>query len=182
MKIRPATEKILLGILMTGPKHGYELMRFLKDELGATWHVGTSQLYALLKRLEREKLITSSLERQETRPSKRVVSLTPEGKARILQWLNKPTAHVRDLRIEFLVKLFFFHYLGLEGGDDLIDAQTRVLENTRKRLLEKSGREKDRYQRLTIECKMISVESWLNWLKNKAAPFINDMERISDNA
>ena len=180
MKIKPATEHILLGILMSGPKHGYEIMRFLDVELGATWHVGASQLYALLKRLEREGLITSSLEKQNSRPSKRMVSLTRNGKALFVKWLHKPTAHVRDLRMEFLAKLFFFHHLDLKGGDDLIDAQIRILEHTRERLLEKSKREKESYQRLVIECKMISLESWLNWLKNKAKPFISDLEKMSD--
>jgi len=48
VKTKPSTEYALLGALMAGPKHGYEIMQFLSTALGSTWHIGTSQLYALL--------------------------------------------------------------------------------------------------------------------------------------
>ena len=74
MKTKPSTEYVLLGALFLGPKHGYEIMQFLDSTLQSTWQVSTSQLYALLKRLEHDGLLESNLERQETRPSKRVFS------------------------------------------------------------------------------------------------------------
>jgi len=142
MKTKPSTEYALLGALMTGPKHGYEIMQFLGAALGSTWHIGTSQLYALLRRLEGDNLLGSSLETQDTRPSKRVFSLTPAGEKRFLDWLQAPTEHVRDLRIEFLAKIFFFDRLSLKGGVALISAQTQVLEQIRKRIKQREEKRK----------------------------------------
>ncbi|MBW1730137.1 MAG: PadR family transcriptional regulator [Deltaproteobacteria bacterium] len=174
MKTRPASEYALLGALMSGPKHGYEILQFLDSSLGSTWYVGTSQLYSLLKRLEREGLVVSSVEPQETRPSKRVFSITPEGKKAFESWVYCPTEHVRDLRIEFLAKLFFFHYLSLKGGSQLLVAQIQVLEQIKERLKEKQQKEKDPYSMLVLRFKMTTLEAWLQWLIKEATPFIGE--------
>ena len=58
-------EYVLLGTLMPGPKHGYEISQFLGIGLGYTWQVDTSQFYNLFKRLEWEGLVNSSLKTQD---------------------------------------------------------------------------------------------------------------------
>ncbi|MDY7038981.1 MAG: PadR family transcriptional regulator [Thermodesulfobacteriota bacterium] len=172
MKTKPSTEYALLGALISGPRHGYEIMRFLNTALGSTWHVGGSQLYTLLKRLEEANLLSSNVETQETRPSKRVFSLMPAGKVAFLEWLHSTTEHVRDLRIEFLGKLFFFDRLSLKEGDKLIEAQMHLLQQIRERIREKEKTEKDPFNRLVLGFKTATVEAWLQWLIKKAAPFI----------
>ena len=111
MKTKPSTDYILLGSLMDGPKHGYEIRQFMNETLDSTWFVGTSQLYLLLKKLEHAGLLRSSLKHQTTRPSKRIYCLTTEGQAAFTSWLYEPIEHVRDFRFEFLAKLFFFNRL-----------------------------------------------------------------------
>ena len=172
MKTKPSTEYALLGALMSGPRHGYEIMQFLDTALGSTWHVGTSQLYALLKRLERDNLLRSGVEIQDTRPSKRIFSLTSGGKKVFMDWLKSPTEHVRDLRIEFLAKLFFFDMLSLKGGNELIKAQVQVLKQMKERIQQKQEKEKDPFNKLVLGFKMVTVESWLQWLIKHATPFI----------
>lgn len=174
MKIKPFTEYVLLGTLMSGPKHGYEIMQFLDIDLGSTWRVGTSQLYTVLKRLEWEGLISSSLELQEDRPSKRVFSLSQAGKKSFLVWVHCPTENVRDLRIEFLAKLFFFERLRLKGGATLIDNQLKLMNKSKKKLQQRYENETDPYHRLILDFKMSTVESWLDWLDTKAKPFIKN--------
>ncbi len=172
MKKKPFTEYVLLGTLMSGPKHGYEIRQFLGTALGSTWHVGTSQLYNLLKRLEWEGLVSSSLETQEDRPSKRVFSLSEAGEKSFLVWLNCSTDNVRDLRVEFLAKLFFFQRLRLEGGEDLIKRQNKVMNKTKERLLKRFKDEEAPYDRLVLDFKMLTVDAWLEWLDTKAKTFI----------
>jgi len=176
VKTTPSTEYALLGALMPGPKHGYEIMQFLGAALGSAWHVGTSQLYTLLRRLEGDKFLCSKLEIQDTRPSKRIFSLTPAGKRRFLAWLKAPTEHVRDLRIEFLAKLFFFDRLSLEGGAELIEAQIQVLEQIRTRIRQRQEEEKDPFNRLVCGFKIATVEAWLQWLAKQALPFVNEVK------
>jgi len=176
VKTKPSTEYALLGALMTGPKHGYEIMQFLGTALGSTWHIGTSQLYALLRRLEEDNLLCSKLKTQDTRPSKRIFSLIPAGKELFLAWLQTPTEHVRDLRIEFLAKLFFFDRLSLKGGAQLIKAQIQVLEQTRERIEQRQEKEEVPFNRLVFGFKIATVEAWLQWLIKQAKPFINEVQ------
>ncbi len=172
MRKKPFTEYVLLGTLMSGPKHGYEIRQFLGTALGSTWHVGTSQLYNLLKRLEWEGLVGSCLETQEDRPSKRVFSLSEAGEKSFLVWLHCSTDNVRDLRVEFLTKLFFFQRLGLEGGEKLINRQIKVMNKAKERLQQRYENGEDPYDRLVLDFKISTVEAWLDWLYTKAKTFI----------
>lgn len=172
MKTQPATEYALLGALMSGPRHGYDLVQFLNASLGSTWYVSTSQLYTLLKRLERLGLLRSSIEAQETRPSKRVFALSPEGKKAFDKWLRRPTKHVRNLRVEFLAKLFFFKSLSLEGGEGLVDAQVTLLEGMRENTIKLTQQRKNPYQLLVLDSKLATIELWIDWLGEKGRRFV----------
>jgi PadR family transcriptional regulator AphA len=172
MKSRLNTEYALLGALFQGPKHGYEIMHFLDSALESTWQVSSSQLYVVLKRLESQGLLKCSLKAQKTRPAKRVFSLTPAGKKGFLEWLQSPVEHVRDLRIEFIAKLFFFHRLSVKGGEDLIRIQIESLEEVKKKLKKGRDKENDSFKNLVFGIKMMTIEAWLQWLKKQAAPFL----------
>ena len=173
MKIKPSTEYAILGALANEPKHGYDIARFLESGLDATWYVSTSQLYTLLKKLERHGYLSSRVTPQETRPSKRMFSLTPKGQDVFLTWLRQPSEHVRDLRIEFLAKIFFFNHLGLKGGEALIDAQRRLLLKKKAALLEKRRRMNNSFQKLVFSSKTSTLDAWLDWLKKEAEPFLS---------
>ena len=174
MKTKPATEYALLGAVMKAPRHGYEILQFLNSTLGSTWHVGTSQLYTLLKKLEARGLLDSCFEKQETRPSRRIFSLTSEGRRAFLDWLHRPTQHVRDVRIEFLAKLFFFRRLSLEGADKIIEAQIRVFGKTGERLKDRQEKTADPYEKLALGFKTATLEAWHRWLVQEAMPFIRE--------
>ena len=176
MKTTPSTKYAILGALMPCPKHGYEILQFLDSHLDPTWHISSSQLYLLLGKLEAESLLRSSVEIQKNRPSKRVFLLTPAGRKVFLGWIHSPTAHVRDLRIEFLAKIFFFNYLSLEGGDELIKAQIEILEQIGGKIKQKQQNEKDNFKELVLGFKIATVDAWAEWLVREARPFINEIQ------
>ncbi len=175
MKTLPASEYALLGTLMTGPLHGYQIRSFLREGLGATWHIPTSQLYAQLKRLEERGYLRSSMEAQESRPSRRVFELTGEGREAFLDWLRAPVHHVRDLRVEFLAKLFFLHRLSLDGTG-LIKEQERVLERALAGMEKRMKREEDPHRRLSAGFKRVTARAWLQWLLEEAQPFVEEIK------
>jgi DNA-binding PadR family transcriptional regulator len=176
MKTLPASEYALLGALMTGPRHGYEIRALLREGLGPTWHIPTSQLYAQLKRLEERGDLGSSLEPQESRPSRRVFELTDRGRDRFLGWVSSPVRHVRDLRVEFLAKLFFVRRLALDGSP-LLRGQERILEQTFSRMNDRLERETDPHRRLTAGFKRATARAWRDWLREEARPFVQEVER-----
>lgn len=174
MKTQPASEYALLGALMTGPRHGYEIRAFLREGLGATWHIPTSQLYAQLKRLQERGLLRSSLESQDSRPAKRVFELTDEGRHAFLVWVHAPVRHVRDLRVEFLAKLFFIRELGLDGSR-LIQDQKNTLERALERMNDRVEREKNPHSRLSAGFKRATAKAWRRWLQDEARPFVEEI-------
>ena len=76
MSFKISAENALLGILMAGPKHGYELHGYMSARMNEFWQLSMSQIYALLKRLEREGFVVSKQEQQENRPARKTFSLT----------------------------------------------------------------------------------------------------------
>jgi PadR family transcriptional regulator AphA len=174
MNISTSTEFVVLGALMPGSKHGYEIMQFLSSALEPAWRVSTSQLYLLLKRLELAEMVHSSLESQKTRPSKRVFGLTNQGKKVFVQWLQTPVEHVRDFRTEFLTKLFFFYHLALPGADDLLDREIRAIEQLKRSVRERKKREEDVFMALVYGFKNHTIESLLTWLRQDVHAFVKE--------
>jgi DNA-binding PadR family transcriptional regulator len=181
MTLKSLAEYAILGTLITGPKHGYEIMQFLGSALEDTWQPSTSQLYVLLKRLKQEELCDSRAEKQETRPSKRVFTLTDSGKRTFLAWQVTPVTHVRDFRMEFLCKMFFFDYLSLSGGKDLIKKQSQVLEAVLDAIKRKYRDDDSEFTQLVLGFKVRTVENLLSWLHEEASPFIDRKERKTEN-
>ncbi len=175
MKTKPSSEYALLGALMPGEKHGYEILKFLEESLVDFWSISSSQLYLVLKKLESRGLVASAVQAQESRPSKRMFSLTVEGRQEFLQWVQSPVVHVRDLRIEFLAKLFFYEYLALPEGAALIRAQRNVLAKVRGRIAQKQTRESGRFQQTMLDFKLCTLDAWIRWLDGPAATFIREI-------
>ena len=174
MKISTSTEFVILGALMTGSKHGYEIIQFLSSALEPAWRVSTSQLYLLLKRLELAEMVDSSLETQKTRPSKRVYGLTNLGRKVFVQWLQTPVEHVRDFRTEFLTKMFFFYHLALPGADRLLEGQIRAIEKLRLRVHDRKKMEDDVFMALVYGFKNHTIESLLAWLRQDVRTFVKE--------
>ena len=65
----------ILSLLSDEPKHGYQLMKEMKERSGGTYHASAGSIYPTLQQLEDEGLILSRRE-----DSRRVYRLTPAGK------------------------------------------------------------------------------------------------------
>jgi len=172
MAPKSPTEYVVLGALMSGARHGYEILQFLGSALEATWRLSTSQLYMLLKRLEQEGCLESHSESQGTRPPKRVFHLTGKGRKAFLEWLSTPVEHVRDFRMEFLCKMFFFDSLSLAGAHELVEAQIRVLEKMLDKIQRRADKDESGFMKLVYGFKARNAESLLSWLRQEARPFV----------
>lgn len=107
-----ATEYTLLGLIaragVDGPAHGYDLQRHLADSsLSHVIRVEPGMMYHYLKKLAGRGLITAEVSSQEGRPARRLHTLTAEGRAALEAWIVDPVATTREMRLEFLLKLWF---------------------------------------------------------------------------
>jgi len=149
---------------MSQPRHGYELYQELSRELGWVWRIGLSQLYAQLKQLEADGLVTARAELQATRPSRKVYHLTPVGQEAFLDWLHQPSRHIRDIRLEFLARLYFFRRLALPGLEQLVAAQKAVCQAQVEALAGSTVERDDAFGRLVIEFRQGQLRAIIDWL------------------
>lgn len=160
-------EQALLGLLMEGSMHGYDLHQRVEEELGQIWYMGISNVYGALKRLAQADQVESTLSPQESRPPRKIYRITPAGRRSFLDWVQRPVPTIRDMRVEFPAKLYFFHALGLEGVEELIAAQEAVCRERVERL-ERSAAQfgPHDFDRLILDFRRRQVEAILEWLKS----------------
>lgn len=154
----------VLGVLCQGPSHGYDLCRELRDRLGEVWGMRTSHIYALLAGLEKDGLVRHGLVRQETRPAKKVFSITDEGRLVFLEWLRSPVMNVRDLRLEFLAKLHFARFDSPTVVADLIANQLSVCRDSRNRLRSNRAQCRTETECATLDFRLAMLEASEAWL------------------
>lgn len=83
-----ALQEALAALLLAGPSHGYQLMATLESELGPLWETRASRIYLTVARMEHEGLVTSTRVRQDNRPDRRLLHLTPRGRSIAQRWLD----------------------------------------------------------------------------------------------
>src|SRR5574337_911276 len=124
MHVSEPAEYAMLGLLEGQPMHGYEMFQqFEGGTLGEIVHLEMSQMYAFLKKLERLHYVESQLELQGTRPPRKIFHLTAAGREAFFQWLTQPVEKPREVRILFLIKLYFVRRFRPEQTRSLIDGQ-----------------------------------------------------------
>jgi len=160
-------EYALLGFLYSQPNHGYDLHRLLIAELGETWHVSQSQTYNILKRLETQGCISSTIVEQEKLPAIQYLRITPAGRRRFEAWLERPTgSSVRVIRLEFITRLYFARKLAPEKIPPMLEAQTTEVQNTLARLETSWAALPDgqTFNRLSLQLRIRQLKSILDWL------------------
>lgn len=129
-KLGPA-EHSLLGLLATtGAEgvHGYDLARqYTHGALGEIIRLESGMLYHHLKKLDRYGMITTQIERQADRPDRQLHTLTDHGREQLDTWLRAPVRATREIRLDFLLKLFFTRRLFPGHLNTLIEQQRTVL-------------------------------------------------------
>ena len=129
MQISEPAEYAILGLLKTRSMHGYEMFQqFESGALGQIVHLEMSQMYAFLKKLERLEYIEPQLKTQGARPPRKIFHLTPTGNTLFLDWLRQPVEKPRDIRILFLIKLYFARRFLATRTVELIELQIQACQ------------------------------------------------------
>ena len=160
----PSPQPALLGFLMDRPRHGYELHQEFSRELGQVWRVGLSQLYAQIRQLEEAGLVTVRTEPQPNRPPRKVYHPTPAGREAFLDWVHRPTPHLRHIRLEFLAHLYFFRRLALPDLDRLVAEQKALYCARVESLAHAAAETDDDFLRLVLEFRQGQFEAVIHWL------------------
>lgn len=123
-------EWAVLGLLAEHPSHGFALTKELGPHgtVGRVWSLRTPLVYRALSSLVAKGLAApSGSERSDVGPQRQLVTITPEGRGLLGEWLAAPVRHVRDVRSLLMLKLALAERLGHDVSP-LLDAQRRSLE------------------------------------------------------
>ena len=124
MQISEPAEYAILGLLEGQPMYGYEMFQqFQNGTLRQIVHLEMSQMYAFLKKLERLAYIEAELEQQGIRPPRRIFHLTDTGRAVFHTWLTTPVERPREIRVFFLLKLYFVRQIIPDQTAHLIEQE-----------------------------------------------------------
>ncbi len=167
MRLEKTSALALLGLLRDAPHHGYELHHHLSDPagLGQVWRLGISQLYADLKTLEASGLISATLQTQAARPAKKVFALTDAGRAMFAKWMVTPSRGLREMRIEFIVRLYFARSDGAPAVAALVARQDQSLSAELARLL-RAPDAPGEFDRLVRTFRINQIRAARKWLQS----------------
>ena len=114
------TELSILGLVAwSGEASGYELHKRAESSVGFIWAPARSQLYAVLKRLAADGLVSGRRVAQSDRPDKVLCSITDAGRDVLAEWLGRVEPIEPEDRDGMLLKLFF----GASGDPDALRRQ-----------------------------------------------------------
>ena len=164
-----ALEYILLAVLDEKSCHGYDLFRELNElhAIQLIWNLKQSMLYALLEKLEHEGLIVGQIVVGESRPSRREYSLTNHGRQTLLDWMGSPVKHGREMRQDFLARLYFASKKNNQTALALVEKQKKECclwldgWQKQKKDLERVGG----YDHFVITFRISQVQAMLDWLE-----------------
>lgn len=85
-------ECFVLGLVwQLGGCSAYDVRRTMGDSPSSQWSASTGAIYPLMRRLQRQGLLTMKLEKTGQR-ARRVYTITPSGKRTLRQWVGPPLA------------------------------------------------------------------------------------------
>ncbi len=156
----------LLGLLRTRSMHGYEMARAFEGQgLGEVCPVEQSLLYSYLRNLEGRGLIDWKEQRVGRRPPRKQYSLTKSGTAKADEWLHSPVQKLRQVRYEFLVKLYVLHELDRRAERELVRAQVAVCDEYLQSVASRLSNAGENFERLIASSKLSAAQGTAMWLR-----------------
>jgi DNA-binding PadR family transcriptional regulator len=123
-----AKELFILGRVSLRPTHGHEIMRTLRESRADLWiELSEKHVYYVLRKLDREGLVTSTEERVGGLPPRNVYSVTDAGRAALAEMLSADDLTRAMPHSEFDVLLGMLSYT--DALDD--EAKSAVLRKRR---------------------------------------------------
>jgi DNA-binding PadR family transcriptional regulator len=160
-------EFALLGFLIAGPSHGYDLHQRFVVEMVHVWHMSQSQAYAILKRLESRGDISAHIIEQEKLPARQMLRITAQGRRRFFEWLELGIGTTaRSIRLEFLTRLYFTQLHRPENTAQIYQAQFAEIEfkiDQLESVLENLPPEQT-FNRLSLDLRLQQMRLIKNWM------------------
>lgn len=83
--IKGTLDLLILKTLSLGPKHGYDISKWVRWKTGGTIRIEDSALYQALRRMENKGLLESEWKQSPTGREAKFYQLTPEGNNQLMK-------------------------------------------------------------------------------------------------
>ena len=74
---------VVLGVLATGPRHGYAIAKEVREQSGGMLKLGEGQLYPTLYHLEEQGWVVAEWENEDSDQPRRIYRITEDGLAEL---------------------------------------------------------------------------------------------------
>lgn len=104
-------ELLFLGLLMEGPKHGYEIKRLIEEELLPFIGLNIKSIYYPLKKMEKLGLVHKDIGREGKWPEKFVYRITSKGEKIFHHLVNESFLSIERPYFNVDMALYFLPYV-----------------------------------------------------------------------
>ncbi|MFJ1733502.1 PadR family transcriptional regulator [Streptomyces sp. NPDC088254] len=157
----------LLGLLESGPRHGYELKRAFDETFGHDRPLHYGQVYSTMSRLLRNGLVEVDGVEAGGGPERKRYAITHAGVTDVEQWLGTPQKPEEYLQSTLYTKVVLA-LLTHRNAADVLDTQRS--EHLRSmRILTERKRKGDLADQLICDHALYHLEADLRWLELTAA-------------
>lgn len=182
-------KNVILGYLEE-PASGYDIKQSIDQTLSHIWAAESSQVYAKLRSMEKEGLLTSVKEKSDKGPDRRVYSRTPKGDEAFAEWLDSDP----ELSPERLSVLAQIHFLSQSRDRE---KTTELLQSLRQRFVErlekyeaqiaaeeqtKTGKTDEIFDKLALDLSMKTLQARVDWCDQAIRRLSQMGERGLENA
>jgi len=117
---------VLLGLLSTHPRTGYDLAHVIREEIEPVWKAEISQIYPALARLRREGHVVLRVLGPRRGPHRNLYRVTAAGRRELRRWLLEPPPAPRG-RDDGLARIAFLDMLPVPERRQVLRSYEKVL-------------------------------------------------------
>ena len=128
---------IILGFLKKHPASGYDLKKFIKEDLGIFSQLNNYSIYYPLGKMEKEGLITKKEKKNDGHVKKYIYSITPKGEREFLRLAREALMSQRRPFIELDIALYFLPFLATNDIMPFLRLRSRFIDNVKRWLTAK---------------------------------------------
>jgi len=157
----------LLGLLESGPRHGYDLKRAYDERFGQDRPLHYGQVYSTLQRLLKNGLVQEGGHEAGAGPERKRYAITDAGVTDIEQWLGTPEKPELYLQNTLYTKVVLALLSGRSAAEVLDTQRAEHLRAMRELTARK--RTGDLADQLICDHALFHLEADLRWLELTAA-------------
>lgn len=173
-----AVREGLLALLETGPRYGYQLKTMFEGSTGGVWPLNVGQVYTTLDRLERDGLVTMTLDEDQ-----KSYDITAAGREELGAWWQATPIEDPPPRDELMLKVL----LAIEHGSDhalaVVTRHRTALQSMlqqRRRQRRSAGAANSLPARLVTDALAVRAEADLRWLDMCESRIVADRANSED--